>query len=82
MFRPLLDVQRGGRNRKLLALGVAALIAISVLLPVIGLVQLKMLPFDNKSEFQIVVDMPAGTPVEQTAAVMHELGLICVPCLR
>ena len=37
-------------------------------------VQLKMLPFDNKSEFQVVVDMPAGTPVEQTAAVLHELG--------
>jgi len=27
-----------------------------------------MLPFDNKSEFQVVVDMPAGTPVEVTAA--------------
>ena len=27
-----------------------------------------MLPFDNKSEFQVVVDMPAGTPLEQTAA--------------
>jgi multidrug efflux pump subunit AcrB len=39
-----------------------------------GLVQLKMLPFDNKSEFQVVVDMPAGTPVEQTAAVLQELG--------
>jgi multidrug efflux pump subunit AcrB len=38
------------------------------------LVLLKMLPFDNKSEFQVVVDMPAGTPVEQTAAVLHELG--------
>jgi hypothetical protein len=35
-----------------------------------------MLPFDNKSEFQIVVDMPAGTPVEKTAAVLHELGRI------
>jgi len=33
-----------------------------------------MLPFDNKSEFQVVVDMPAGTPVERTAALMHELG--------
>src|ERR1019366_2522966 len=33
-----------------------------------------MLPFDNKSEFQVVVDMPAGTPVEQTAAVLRELG--------
>ncbi len=74
VFRPLLDSKRGGRNRKLLALGVASLIALSVLLPVLGLVQLKMLPFDNKSEFQVVVDMPAGTPVEQTAAVMHELG--------
>ena len=33
-----------------------------------------MLPFDNKSEFQVVVDMPAGTPVEHTAAVLHEMG--------
>ena len=33
-----------------------------------------MLPFDNKSEFQVIVDMPAGTPVEETAAVLHELG--------
>ncbi|MBL8311851.1 MAG: efflux RND transporter permease subunit [Burkholderiales bacterium] len=74
VFRPLLDAKRGGRNRTLLGLGVATLIAISVLLPVVGLVQLKMLPFDNKSEFQVVVDMPAGTPVEQTAALMHELG--------
>ncbi len=52
----------------------AALIGLSVLLPVLGLVQLKMLPFDNKSEFQVVVDMPAGTPLEHTAAVLHELG--------
>jgi multidrug efflux pump subunit AcrB len=33
-----------------------------------------MLPFDNKSEFQVVVDMPAGTPVEATASVLHALG--------
>jgi len=33
-----------------------------------------MLPFDNKSEFQVVVDMPEGTSVEQTARVMGELG--------
>jgi multidrug efflux pump subunit AcrB len=74
IFRPLLDEVHGRRNRSLLGLGVAALIAISVALPVLGLVQLKMLPFDNKSEFQVVVDMPAGTPVEQTAAVLRELG--------
>ena len=74
LFRPLLDERRGGRNRGLLGLGIAVLIAISLALPATGLVLLKMLPFDNKSEFQVIVDMPAGTPVEQTAAVLHELG--------
>jgi multidrug efflux pump subunit AcrB len=74
MFEPLLDDVRGRRNRALLGAGVLALIGASVLLPVLGWVQLKMLPFDNKSEFQVVVDMPAGTPVERTAAVLRELG--------
>ncbi len=74
LFRPLLDDERGARNRRWLALGIALLIVGSVLLPVGKLVLLKMLPFDNKSEFQVIVDMPAGTPVEQTAAVLHELG--------
>ncbi|MFI4940633.1 MAG: efflux RND transporter permease subunit, partial [Burkholderiales bacterium] len=74
VFRPFLDDAHGKRNRRLLGLAVAGLIALSVLLPVGGLVLLKMLPFDNKSEFQVIVDMPAGTPVEQSAAVLHELG--------
>ena len=81
LFRPLLDERRGARNRGLLGLGIAVLIAVSLALPATGLVLLKMLPFDNKSEFQVIVDMPAGTPVEQTAAVLHELGnyLVTVP---
>ncbi len=37
-------------------------------------VRVKMLPFDNKSEFQVVVDMPEGTPLEQTLAVEQEIG--------
>ncbi len=37
-------------------------------------VLVKMLPFDNKNEFQIVIDMPEGTTLEQTAAVTKELG--------
>jgi multidrug efflux pump subunit AcrB len=78
LFRPLLDVRRGRRNRALLGTGVAALIALSLALPVLGGVVLKMLPFDNKSEFQVVVDMPAGTPVERTAAVLRELGAFLV----
>jgi multidrug efflux pump subunit AcrB len=73
-FAPLLHPLRGARHRRWLALGVAAAIALSLALPGLGLVRLKMLPFDNKSEFQVIVDMPAGTPLERTAAVLHELG--------
>ena len=74
LFQPLLDDARGAANRRKLGLGVAALIVFSLALPALGLVQLKMLPFDNKSEFQVVVDLPAGTPLEQTAAVLRDLG--------
>ena len=74
VFHPFLDDKAGSANRKKLGLGVMVLIALSVALPVLGLVQLKMLPFDNKSEFQVIVDMPAGTPLEKTSAVLHELG--------
>jgi multidrug efflux pump subunit AcrB len=64
-----------GRGRRWLLLGVIlGLIAISVALPVFKLVVLKMLPFDNKSEFQVVVDMPEGSTVEQTARVLREVG--------
>ena len=38
------------------------------------LVKVKMLPFDNKSEFQVVIDMPEGSPLEETAAVTREIG--------
>ncbi len=37
-------------------------------------VRVKMLPFDNKSEFQVIVDMPNGTTLEQTTAVTQSLG--------
>jgi multidrug efflux pump subunit AcrB len=40
----------------------------------LGLVRVKMLPFDNKSELQIVVNMPDGTPLEQTARVTEAIG--------
>ncbi len=74
VFAPFLDDSRGKRNRHLLSLGVLGLIVISLALPVFQLVVLKMLPLDNKSEFQVVVDMPAGTPPERTASLLHALG--------
>src|SRR5690606_13324058 len=62
------------RNRAKLALSIALAIAGSLALPLSGLVILTRMPYENKAEFQIVVDMPAGTPVEATAALLRELG--------
>ncbi len=74
LFEPLLDPLRGRRNRWLLMLVISALIVASLGLAGFKLVILKMLPFDNKSEIQVVVDMPAGSSLEQTARVVAELG--------
>ena len=71
---PFLDVKEGKRRRRMLLYVTLGLILFSVALAGAKLVVLKMLPFDNKSEFQVVVDMPEGTPVEQTARVLDELG--------
>ncbi|OQY75554.1 MAG: multidrug transporter AcrB, partial [Rhodocyclaceae bacterium UTPRO2] len=60
--------------RRKLWIGIFAAIAVSVSLALVQLVVLKMLPFDNKSEFQVVLDMPAGTPLEDTARVLREIG--------
>ena len=78
LLAPFVD---SARARRALLLAVVAAIFASVGLAGVQLVILKMLPFDNKSEFQVVVDMPAGTPVEITAAVLHEMGahLLTVP---
>jgi len=39
-----------------------------------GLVKVKMLPFDNKSEFQVILNMPEGSTLEQTARVAREMA--------
>ena len=45
----------------------------SVSLFYLQFVKVKMLPFDNKSEFQVIVDMPNGTTLKQRARVAHAL---------
>jgi len=71
---PFLNGEHGKSARRKLWLGIFAGLALAVSLGVVKLVVLKMLPFDNKSEFQVVVDMPSGTALEQTSAVLHEIG--------
>jgi multidrug efflux pump subunit AcrB len=53
---------------------VALLLAVSALLFYTRHVVVKMLPFDNKSEVQLVIDMPEGTTLEETARVTQALG--------
>ena len=52
----------------------AVLILLSVSLVGFKVVVMKMLPFDNKSEFQVVVDMPEGTTLEQTKRVLDDVA--------
>ncbi|MFP5211644.1 MAG: efflux RND transporter permease subunit [Acidobacteriota bacterium] len=64
------------RNRIVFFIGVIVLLLISVALVPMGLVRVKMLPFDNKSEIQVIVNMPDGTPLEQTLRVTQALGAV------
>ena len=74
LMRPFLRGRDGRKARWLLAGGILVLIVASVGLVAAQLVVLKMLPFDNKSEFQVVVDMPEGSSLESTTSVLAELG--------
>jgi len=63
------------RNKRLQAIAViGGLLVIAMLLIPLKAVQFKMLPFDNKSELQLIIDMPVGTTLEQTAMATQELG--------
>ena len=74
LLLPFLADKNALRNRRLLWVAILVAILLSIGLAAVQLVVLKMLPFDNKSEFQVLVDMPAGTPVENTAAALHDMG--------
>ncbi len=64
---------QSARKRWLLLAGIVAALLLSVGLTVVQWVVLKMLPFDNKSEYQVVLDMPAGTPLEDTTAALQDM---------
>jgi len=74
----LMPLLQSARKRWYLLGGIVGALLLSVSLALVpssmvGVV-LKMLPFDNKSEFQVVVDMPAGTALEDTAAALQDLS--------
>jgi multidrug efflux pump subunit AcrB len=63
-----------GKKRAIFLAGVAVLLLAAVALVPLELVMVKMMPFDNKSEFQVMIDMPEGTALETTARVASALA--------
>lgn len=74
IMTPLLRREQGKKARLYLLGGILGLIGLSIGLVVVQAVMLKMLPFDNKSEFQVIVDMPEGTPLERTQQTLQALA--------
>lgn len=62
------------RKRKWLFVGMIVLLLISVSAFFFKWVAVKMLPFDNKNEIQLVIDMPAGSTMEQTNAATRDIA--------
>ena len=63
------------KKRWTFMIGLAVILLSSFVLFYTKSVPVKMLPFDNKNEFQVIVDMPEGTTLERTAAVTKELAM-------
>jgi multidrug efflux pump subunit AcrB len=71
MMTPIL---RSGKLQFAFFVMVGALLLGAIALVPLKIVTVKMLPFDNKNEFQVIVDMPTGTTLEQTAAATRALA--------
>ena len=67
---PVID---SGSKRTLVFAAVAALLLLAMALLPLKQVTVKMLPFDNKSELQIIIDMPEGKTLEETAAMTRQM---------
>lgn len=84
-YRAFMGALIADRSRRMLFLGgVTVLLLGAIAFVPLHLVTVKMLPFDNKSEFQVLVDMPEGTTLEQTARVTAALAVAALddPAVR
>jgi len=71
---PFILTEKSHKARWLMLFVILILISISILLPYYELVIMKMLPFDNKSEFQITVDLPEGSPLAMTQRLLVKMS--------
>jgi multidrug efflux pump subunit AcrB len=76
LYRKFMSFLLARRRNQRAFLGLVSLLLVLALsMLYFRVVIVKMLPFDNKSEFQVIVDMPEGTSLERTAAVTRDLSL-------
>jgi multidrug efflux pump subunit AcrB len=73
-YRSIVPLLESRRKRWIFMLATVFILMASMLLFYTKSVPVKMLPFDNKNEFQVVIDMPEGTTLERTAAVTREIA--------
>ena len=74
-YRGLMASLLDNRKNAMMFLGVVVvLFLLAVSLIPLKVVEVKMLPFDNKSEFQVILNMPEGSTLEQTTAVAQQMG--------
>ncbi|MEI6437181.1 MAG: efflux RND transporter permease subunit [Candidatus Omnitrophota bacterium] len=80
-MKPLIEKPK---VRLIFLVGMGVLLLFSILLVPLKAVKVKMLPFDNKNEFQVILNMPEGTPVKVTAQAIGEMAdyLTTVPEVR
>ena len=75
LYRRVMDpLLHNPRWRWIFLIGVVGLLIVACGLVAVGWVKVKMLPFDNKSEFQVIIDMPEDATLESTAAAAREMG--------
>ncbi len=73
LLKPLLNDRK---KSKIVLWGVLALFIGAAMLPMLRLVPLKLLPFDNKNEIQVLIDMPESATLEETAALSERISQI------
>jgi multidrug efflux pump subunit AcrB len=74
IYSNLLNPLIANKSRSKLGLWIVlVLFVVSCALPLMRSVPLKLLPFDNKNEIQVLIDMPEGTSLEQTAAKVEDV---------
>ncbi|MBX7136780.1 MAG: efflux RND transporter permease subunit [Oligoflexia bacterium] len=74
--RVMTPIIENSKQRRRFLGAILALLLLSIATVAVGWVKVKMLPFDNKSEFQIILNMPEGSALERTTEAAREMARV------